>query len=180
MNWEAIGAIGEVVGAAAVVVTLGFLIFQLRQSTFALRQQSARESTSSLQQISLAMMNPSTAGSISKIYASPDPDLTPTEMAQIEHWFLSYLLVLQQDFLDVHRGLQPSALWEARLVIINAIFIPQWSRAWWQRIGRSYVIPDFQTLIDQVLSQGPRDDGDYWKPVTANSVTPGEGTEDTA
>jgi len=32
MNWEAISAIGEIVGAAAVVATLGYLAFQIRQS----------------------------------------------------------------------------------------------------------------------------------------------------
>lgn len=32
MNWEAIGAIGEVVGAIAVVITLGYLAVQIRQS----------------------------------------------------------------------------------------------------------------------------------------------------
>jgi len=33
MNWEAIGAIGEIVGAAAVVVTLAYLAIQVRNST---------------------------------------------------------------------------------------------------------------------------------------------------
>ena len=33
MNWEAISAIGEIVGAAAVVLTLGYLAIQIRQST---------------------------------------------------------------------------------------------------------------------------------------------------
>ena len=33
MNWDAVGAIGEVVGAVAVVITLLFLITQLRQNT---------------------------------------------------------------------------------------------------------------------------------------------------
>jgi hypothetical protein len=32
MNWEAIGAIGEIIGAAAVVATLGYLAIQTRQS----------------------------------------------------------------------------------------------------------------------------------------------------
>ena len=32
MNWEAIGAIGEIVGAVAVVATLGYLAIQTRQS----------------------------------------------------------------------------------------------------------------------------------------------------
>ena len=33
MNWEAIGAIGEIVGAAAVVFTLAYLAIQIRHST---------------------------------------------------------------------------------------------------------------------------------------------------
>jgi hypothetical protein len=37
MDWEAIGAVGEVAGALGVIVTLGFLVFQLRQNTRALK-----------------------------------------------------------------------------------------------------------------------------------------------
>ena len=33
MNWHAIGAIGEIVGATAVVVTLIYLSIQMRQNT---------------------------------------------------------------------------------------------------------------------------------------------------
>ncbi len=33
MDWEALGAIGEMVGAIAVVATLGYLAIQLRQNT---------------------------------------------------------------------------------------------------------------------------------------------------
>jgi hypothetical protein len=43
MNWEAIGALGEVVGAAAVVLTLVFLAIQLRQNTIATRESNRLE-----------------------------------------------------------------------------------------------------------------------------------------
>ena len=33
MNWDAIGAVGEIIGAAAVVVTLAYLALQVRAST---------------------------------------------------------------------------------------------------------------------------------------------------
>ena len=33
MNWEALGAVGEVVAAIAVIVTLGYLALQIRQNT---------------------------------------------------------------------------------------------------------------------------------------------------
>ena len=40
LNWEAIGAIGEIIGAAAVVLSLIFLIVQIRRNTIALQTNS--------------------------------------------------------------------------------------------------------------------------------------------
>jgi hypothetical protein len=40
MNWEAIGAIGEIVGAAGVVLTLVYLANQIRQNTIRLEQNT--------------------------------------------------------------------------------------------------------------------------------------------
>jgi len=40
LNWEAIGAIGEIVGAAGVVVTLIYLANQIRQNTIQLEQNT--------------------------------------------------------------------------------------------------------------------------------------------
>ena len=49
MNWEAIGATGEIVGAIAVVVAIGYLAVQIRQNTRSLRaathHSSARSAT---------------------------------------------------------------------------------------------------------------------------------------
>ena len=44
MNWEAIGAIGEALGALVVVITVGYLAIQIRQNT----AQQKREETVSL------------------------------------------------------------------------------------------------------------------------------------
>ena len=43
MNWEAIGAIGEIVGATAVFVTLVYLAVQIRQNTKAQRNRARLE-----------------------------------------------------------------------------------------------------------------------------------------
>lgn len=40
MNWEAIGAIGEVVGAVGVILTLVYLAYQIRQNTIQLEQNT--------------------------------------------------------------------------------------------------------------------------------------------
>lgn len=43
MNWDALGAIGELVGAAAVVLTLGYLAVQIQQSTKLARATAQRD-----------------------------------------------------------------------------------------------------------------------------------------
>ena len=47
MNWEAISAIGEIVGAAAVVLSLLYLSIQVRQSTRVARASTRHEITQS-------------------------------------------------------------------------------------------------------------------------------------
>ena len=48
MNWEAIGAIGEVVGALGVIFTLGYLAIQVRQNSAVVRA-STRQAISTTQ-----------------------------------------------------------------------------------------------------------------------------------
>lgn len=38
MNWDAIGAVGEIIGAIGVIITLGYLAYQIRQNTAQLEQ----------------------------------------------------------------------------------------------------------------------------------------------
>ena len=57
MNWEALGAIGEIVGAVAVVLTLGYLAVQIRQNTRAVRSSVFSELQSEVRQNSFALAN---------------------------------------------------------------------------------------------------------------------------
>ena len=53
MNWEAIGAVGEVIGAVGVIVTLVYLATQIRSNTQATRIASFHATTDSLNQVNL-------------------------------------------------------------------------------------------------------------------------------
>ncbi len=52
MNWDAIGALGEIAGAVAVFASLVYLALQMRQNTRAIRGRAEQE-TVSLQQSAL-------------------------------------------------------------------------------------------------------------------------------
>ena len=48
MNWEAIGAIAEILGSLAVIVTLVLLILQLKTNSIMIQNSTAQSSTSSI------------------------------------------------------------------------------------------------------------------------------------
>lgn len=168
MNWEAISAIGELVGAMAVLLTLLFLIFQIRQNTIALQQQGSRESTSSLIQITNSTMQPEVAAIVCKAYQGDKPDLTIPESLVLEQFVLGWLLVFQQDFLEWRKGLHISEIWESRGPVIRAIFVAEWVRNWWSTIGKDYFMPEFHAVINEFLAESARDDGNYWKALRQN------------
>ena len=51
MNWEAIGAVGETVGALAVLVTLVYLAMQIRQNTKAVQAAAVDSANSQVSKI---------------------------------------------------------------------------------------------------------------------------------
>lgn len=58
MNWDAIGAVGEVVGALAVVLTLLFLSQQLRQNTRTIRNSYRSQMAETVSNSISVMQNP--------------------------------------------------------------------------------------------------------------------------
>ena len=172
MNWEAIGAIGEIVGAVAVVITLAFLVVQVRHNNAALLQQSTRESTANLQRVCLAYTDPAVAAVISKVYGEGDPELTVAEMAVIDGYANAFLTSLQQDYLDIEKGLLDAQLWEARRPVLEGLLMSKFLRIWWRERGRQYFVAGFREMVDAIVRGDPLAGGEYWAPVIAAGEPP--------
>mgnify|MGYP001554919510 FL=1 len=57
MNWDAIGAIGEVLGALGVIATLIYLTTQIRQNTNAMRASSLDSETQISNDVRLGILS---------------------------------------------------------------------------------------------------------------------------
>ena len=81
MNWEAVGAIGEILGAAGVIVTLGYLAAQIRANT---RQSRAAMTQSIVDGVNgvhnAVMVNPQLADVY--VRAGNQEELTESERMQ--------------------------------------------------------------------------------------------------
>ncbi len=92
MNWEAAGAIGEIVGAIAVVATLMYLARQMKQNSSALRSTTAQ----SANEMAISVFNPIAANKDGLadivLRGLQDPNtLSALEMARFTaHWQASF------------------------------------------------------------------------------------------
>ena len=159
MNWEAIGAIGELIGAAAVVVTLIYLAVQIRQNTRQLAQNelSSRATAANVCAIAPREMRRT-------IYESPE--LTeiwlkgmnnPDELA--ENDFYRFRLLMQNGIdaiWDVHSqtavtNFSPET-WETQgvTVVERNIATPGGRRVWAQ--FRENYPSEFRVEVDRILA----------------------------
>jgi len=93
MNWDAIGAVGEAVGAIGVVATLAYLAVQIRQNTGATRAASHLAIIEALNQGNLAQAQDA---ELAQIWVSGLKDrgvLTETERQRFDSLCLAYFHV---------------------------------------------------------------------------------------
>ncbi len=139
MNWEAIGAIGEVAGAVGVILTMTYLAVQIRQNTKSMRasaHQSVMEGS--------ATMNALIAGdeSVARIWRvggsddrselSPDDRLRHQFM--ISQWFLAFEAVYIQHDL----GSLSDEFFEGKMENVTMIINQPGIRRIWERSTQQY------------------------------------------
>ena len=131
MNWEAIGAVGEVLGAIGVIVTLGYLALQIRQNTDSLRATSEL----GLSQQSADWMSRMAADpELSRIYdaASDDPTtLTPEELSRFR-WVIGELFMIYEGHYQLYRrGHITESSWKGKDRVMQGFLRNPLIEEWW-------------------------------------------------
>jgi hypothetical protein len=152
MNWDAAGAIGEIVGAMGVLVTLGFLLHQLRQNTRALRAEGFRNTAVMIHHPTSLLIQDAELADIhargNEDYASLDP------VEQDRYHYLMIQRVHAIELLDVYHGagIAEDTFAEACRQIVVRLSAKPGFRQWWQERGCQLFGPEFnawtQALVD--------------------------------
>jgi hypothetical protein len=157
MSWEAIGALGELLGGLVVLASLAFLAIQIRRHTQALRVSSSEESNRQFAAYTALFTQPG----IARIYrvglASPE-DLDQDELITFNAVltmlfnFLSHNHSLRAQGIDAlfssEEGLRAATLYVLR---------QPGGQAWWRRFRVSYrrsFCEFIDSLLDPAAQQG--------------------------
>ena len=155
MDWNAIGAIGEVVGATGVIATLIYLSVQIRQNTKAVRG-AALDAITERKQFELKWSS-EIAGAFRKSIETPET-LTDEESWQLTEWMTAAFVARQNEYFQFKNGLIDAETWSASEKIIRMCLSSAWSKAWWQEFAPSAFSEPFIDLVDTIVA---KDEIDY-------------------
>ena len=110
MNWDAIGAIAEIIGAIAVVVTLIYFSLQIRQYNRGLRSSTFHATMHEFNQINIQQLDPSLTGLLEQGLADPD-SLTETEKYQFGWIMRVYVNIWENMYQQYLEGACPESYW---------------------------------------------------------------------
>ncbi len=144
MNWDAIGAIGEVVGAIAVVATLFYLAFQIRQNT----QMSRASMTKDLMLASrAAIMDNASNDRLADIWAEIRGDFDDVDAARRYSFYQSYFRLYELQFNLSKQGLMDQTISTSYELVIRMFTQTKHFDQYWS-IARSQFHEDFAAYVD--------------------------------
>ena len=148
MNWDAIGALGEVAGAIGVIVTLIYLANQLRQNTKALRMNTASERLERDYEIVLPVIE---SREVAEIWVKGGDRLQDLDEVDQQRLFLfeRRAIALWHHVYQLRvQDLLPDASWHEQTWIMQNIGRRQAIREAWRLYKGSY-----ETLFQQFLEE---------------------------
>jgi len=150
MNWDVAIAVSEIIGAAAVVVTLIYLAVQVRQNTNALKATSYRSAKTEFNHVNMAIAQSNELPQIlDKAFVSME-QLAPDERIRAGLMWLSYTNIWETLFHEMRDSVGHDEFWKAEERTIKEILTMPGYREWWKE--NSYGgTADFRDHIDQLL-----------------------------
>ncbi|MDA1369631.1 MAG: hypothetical protein O2971_02570 [Proteobacteria bacterium] len=141
MNWDAIGAIGEIVGALAVFLTLAYLAIQIRQNT---RAVQAAANDSSVSNANAARQSMYENEQLAEIFlrASADPD-SLDDVERLRFRLLVHNLLMSQSNNFAQSKITDLSLgpWEAQTEVIMRLLRSPGGQWFWKNYGMEFEAP---------------------------------------
>ena len=171
MNWEAIGAVGEIVGAAAVVMSLAYLAIQIRHNTRQLEEQDRSQRLTALiaaeangARFRNALSHNPQSVSVWRRGLESSASLTLDERAQFDLLCTDYMWTWANLWGKVREGVFFEGHWgEVKADLENQLRHPGLGDWWRAEANRERYFSDFSDYVSSVVA-GHAEEGRMPKP----------------
>ena len=157
MNWEAIGAIGEILGAVAVLATLVYLAVQVRYTRDAWQRQNERDMLDGVTVSSRLMIEqPDMPGILWRGQDDFTGNLDDEEKLRFHQWYYLWITKLDQAIRDRKLGgFADDEQLNISLEAVATALRPPGARAWWES-AKWLFCQATQEHIEEAIEQGSR------------------------
>jgi hypothetical protein len=148
MNWEAIGAIGEVVGAVGVIATLVYLGAQIRQNSNVVRSATRQAVSNAQMEIGIRLAtNPELRAAVLRWNGRDPTPTSPDTQVRDEMFLRAMLRAFENQYHQNQDGTFENAMWAGYLENMRRVFIAPFFRDFWDA-NRSLYSTDFAAFVE--------------------------------
>lgn len=152
MRLERWALVGEIVSALAIVVTLLFLLVELRDNTEAIKSQNLQAISDGIRQIALATAT--TPDLAELMYGETDFDTMPKpERYRIFAWITAWLKSAEESYLQYENGVLEQEVWLSRRSNVINLLQEKNLRAAYDALGPGTLVTGFADEIDRGLAE---------------------------
>ena len=132
MNWEAIGAIAELIATIAVVISLGYLSVQIRRQTVETKLAAGNEFANQLNNVFANLSDNAELASLFFQGINDFHSLSPGQKIQISTYFNRMLRIVEGMFHQHKQGRIDSAIWSGLDREMQDICRYPGMKSWWE------------------------------------------------
>ena len=152
MNWDAIGAIAEAIGAAAVVASLLYLARQIRSSARASAVESKLQTTRLLTDtLDAYIQTPEVSELVERAFDDPRA-LSKQENIRFSNLALRMFWAFSAAHFQFRTGAIAESDWREVMVAMHFWLRGKGTREWWEKFGRGSFGPEFQDFVDREIN----------------------------
>jgi len=152
MNWEAVGATGEIIGALVVFLTLVYLALQIRQNTHATRATSHHAVTDALNQLNLTVAQDEKVAKIWITGMNDRSSLSDIQREQFDALLRAYMHVCDTMYYQAQIGAGDNGLWKAEQRYLVVILSSAGGKDWFEE-NSSSISPSFYSALLNIIQQ---------------------------
>jgi hypothetical protein len=159
MNWDAIGAIGEVLGAIGVIATLAYLAVQIRQNSEVVRASTRQAISTTQLQVGFQIASSPELRDVTARWRSGTPPATPDEALAEEMFLRANFRAFENQYHQHRHGTFDDALWRGYRENMKQVGVCPRAPEFWAR-NRSLYSSDFATFVEAELIEAGDDASD--------------------